>query len=81
MSEARDFIKGMNRNRKAWERLTAATRSNPGHVETVAEYIRRTGCRTETRTSKKGVNLTTVFYEGGPVREYETSRLDTTSAL
>lgn len=48
--------------------------------ETVAEYISRTNCKTRVRTSKRGVDLITVYYEDGTVKEYELDHVDTTTA-
>lgn len=44
--------------------------SEPSRFETVSEYIERTGCKTERRTSRKGVELIKVFYHTGDVKEY-----------
>ena len=48
--------------------------------ETVAEFIARTNCKTRVRTSKRGVELITVYYEDGTVKEYALANLDTTTA-
>lgn len=48
--------------------------------ETVAEYIERTGCKTEKRVSKKGTELIKVFYENGTIKEYPLEYIDRTTA-
>ena len=48
-------------------------------AETLAEHIAAHKLQTEERTSKRGMKLTTVHFENGLVREYETSRLSATT--
>jgi hypothetical protein len=66
-------------NKAAFKRIM-----NPGKAEkpeTLAEYIKRTGCKTEERTSKKGVELIKVYFENGKVAEYEKKHINTTIAF
>lgn len=62
--------------KREWKALANLLNTPASEVpETVAEYIERTGVRTERRTSKKGVDLIKVFYPTGIVKEYEVSRI------
>lgn len=63
--------------------MTLARILNPepaskSRFETVAQYIERTGCKTETRTSKKGTQLIKVFYHTGDIKEYPIEHIDST---
>lgn len=49
--------------------------------ETVAEYIKRTGVKTERRISKRGTELIKVFYLSGTVKEYPVQHIDNTNAM
>lgn len=49
--------------------------------ETVAEYIERTGVKTERRISKRGTELIKVFYQNGAVKEYPVQHIDSTNAM
>lgn len=51
------------------------------NLETVAEYIKNHDVKTETRTSKKGVELIKVFYPTGKVAEYDVSKIESTTAF
>jgi len=46
--------------------------------ETVKEYIERTGCKTDLRMSKKGVELIKVYYHTGDVKEYPLDQIGRT---
>lgn len=74
------YVKALTpKNRKALKKIM-----NPGKVEkpeTLAEYIQRTGCKTEERTSKKGVELIKVYFENGKIAEYEKKHINTTTAF
>ena len=48
--------------------------------ETVAEYIKRTNCKTEERVSKRGTKLIKVLYENGTVKEYPLEHIERTIA-
>lgn len=63
------------KNKKAWDRIFQIKHVEP--IETVAKYIERTGAKTETRTSKRGVSLTKVYFENGIVKEYQTEHIAT----
>lgn len=51
------------------------------HTQTLAEYVAETGCKTEERTSKRGVHLTKVYFPSGRVQEFETEHMTTTYAF
>lgn len=74
------YVKALTpKNREALKKIM-----NPGEVkkpETLAEYIKRTGCKTEERTSKKGVELIKVYFENGKIAEYEKKHINTTTAF
>ncbi len=67
------------KDKAAWDRIFKGGKSEK--PETLAEYIQRTGCKTETRFSKKGVELVKVYFENGKIAEYEKSHLNTTTAF
>jgi hypothetical protein len=73
------YVKALTpKNREALKKIM-----NPGKVEkpeTLAEYIQRTGCKTEERTSKKGVELIKVYFENGKIAEYEKKHINTITA-
>ena len=74
------YVKALTpKNRKALKNIM-----NPGKAEkpeTLAEYIDRTGCKTEERTSKKGVELIKVYFENGKIAEYEKKHISTITAF
>ena len=53
----------------------------PRHTESLAEYVEETGCKTEERTSKRGVHLTKIYFPSGRVQEFETEHMTTTYAF
>ena len=63
------------KNKAAWDHIFSVPNAEP--MESLAEYIHRTGCRTEERTSKNGTLMIKVYFENGDVKEYEKSRIDT----
>lgn len=71
--------------RREWNLLTKLMHQCDGTVsrdfETVEQYIQRTNCKTERRTSKRGVELIKVFFENGAVKEYELANIDRTTAF
>ena len=67
------------KDKNAWNHIFI---NNPVEkVETLKDYIARTGCRTETRKSKKGIEVIKVYFEDGKIKEYEKSRIDTITSF
>lgn len=79
MFTAKYFNSLSKRDQDAWRRLLAVKDIKP--TESLADYIARTSVKTETRTSKRGVSLTKVFFEDGSIKEYQTEHLSTTYAF
>lgn len=71
--------------RREWNLLADLMHRGEGTVtrefETVEQYINRTNCQTERRTSKRGVELIRVFFENGAVKEYELANIDRATAF
>lgn len=73
------FLRDMNkRDLEAFKRVWGIG-LEPEHTESLAEYVAETGCKTEERTSKRGVHLTKVYFPSGRVQEYETEHMATTT--
>lgn len=73
------LLRDMNkRDLEAFKRIWGVG-LEPGHTQTLAEYVEETGCKTEERTSKRGVHLTKVYFPSGRVQEYETEHMATTT--
>ena len=76
----KEYYNGLTKkNRAAWDHIFNNGKTTP--PETLAEYIARTGCRTETRKSKNGVDLIKVYFENGKIAEYQKDKINTTTAF
>lgn len=75
------LLRDMNKRDLAAFKRVWGVGLNPGHTESLAEYVARTACKTTERISKRGVHLTTVHFPSGRVQEFETEHMATTYAF
>lgn len=75
------FLRDMSkRDLEAFKRVWGVG-LEPGHTESLAEYVAKTACKTTERISKRGKSLTTVYFPSGRVQEFETEHMTTTYAF
>lgn len=76
MGRINTLLSMSTRDINALRRIMTPTGTTEERRETVAEYITRTGCRVDRWTSRRGVDMARVWFDGGSVREFPAHRLD-----